>query len=77
MKKYTQESVVEILSDLKDAERDIVLKRYNLMQDGTNYTLKAIGNEYGVSAETVRQVELRALRKLKVRSEEMREIVCG
>jgi RNA polymerase primary sigma factor len=77
MKKYTHESVVGFLSELKDAERDILLKRYNLMKDGESYTLKAIGNEYGVSAETVRQVELRALRKLKVRSEEMREIVCG
>lgn len=77
MKKYTHESVVGFLSDLKEAERDILLKRYNLMKDGESYTLKAIGNEYGVSAETVRQVELRALRKLKLRSEEMREIVCG
>lgn len=77
MKKYTQESMLDVLSDLKDGERDIVLKRYNLVDDGKNYTLKAIGTQYGVSAETIRQVELRALRKLKNRSEELREIVCG
>lgn len=77
MKKYTQESMLDVLADLKDGERDIVLKRYNLVDDGKTYTLKAIGTQYGVSAETIRQVELRALRKLKNRSEELREIVCG
>jgi RNA polymerase primary sigma factor len=77
MKKYTQESMLDVLSELKDGERDIVLKRYNLVDDGKTYTLKAIGSQYGVSAETIRQVELRALRKLKNRSEELREIVCG
>jgi RNA polymerase sigma factor, sigma-70 family len=77
MKKYTHDSMLDVLSELKDGERDIVLKRYNLVDDGKTYTLKAIGGQYGVSAETIRQVELRALRKLKNRSEELREIVCG
>ncbi len=77
MKKYTHEYMADILSGLKEGERDIVTKRYNLTHDGSTYTLKAIGVEYGVSAETIRQVELRALRKLKVRSEDLREIVCG
>jgi RNA polymerase primary sigma factor len=75
MKKYTHDSMLNILSELKEGERDIVLKRYNLLDDGNSYTLKAIGVEYGVSAETIRQVELRALRKLKNRSTELREIV--
>jgi len=75
MKKYSHECVLDIIEDLKEGERDIVLKRYNLMNDGTNYTLKAIGLQYGVSAETIRQVELRALRKLKVRSTELKEMV--
>lgn len=77
MKKYTHDCMMDLLSDLKEGERDIVLKRYNLMNDGKTYTLKAIGTQYGVSAETIRQVELRALRKLKNRSEELREIVCS
>jgi RNA polymerase primary sigma factor len=77
MKKYTQDCVIKILSELKDTERDIMLKRYNITNDGKTYTLKSIGSMYGVSAETIRQVELRALRKLKVRSEELRELVYG
>lgn len=74
MKKYTHDCMLEVMSDLKESERDILVKRYNLQNDGSNYTLKSIGNQYGVSAETIRQVELRALRKLKLRSAELREL---
>ncbi|HPO02182.1 MAG TPA: RNA polymerase sigma factor RpoD/SigA [Treponemataceae bacterium] len=77
MKKYTQDSLVNILSDLKDTERDIMMKRYNLQNEGKPQTLKTIGGQYGVSAETIRQIELRALRKLKTRSSELRELVYG
>ncbi|HNY21580.1 MAG TPA: RNA polymerase sigma factor RpoD/SigA [Treponemataceae bacterium] len=74
MKKYTHDCMLEVMSDLKETERDILVKRYNLQNDGSNYTLKSIGNQYGVSAETIRQVELRALRKLKLKSEELKEL---
>lgn len=75
MKKYTHDCMLHVLSRLKNNEKDIMLKRYNLQNDGKNFTLKAIGNQYGVSAETIRQVELRALRKLRSCSDELREIV--
>ncbi len=75
MKQYSRECMLDALSELKESERDIMLKRYNLEDTGKTYTLKHIGAMYGVSAETVRQVELRALRKLQVRSEELREIM--
>jgi RNA polymerase primary sigma factor len=74
MKKYTQDRMLAVMDNLKDSERDIMIKRYNLQNDGSNYTLKAIGTQYGVSAETIRQIELRALRKLKNHSEELREL---
>jgi len=74
MKKYTHDCMLAVMSDLKESERDILVKRYNLHNDGSNYTLKSIGNQYGVSAETIRQVELRALRKLKLRSDELKEL---
>lgn len=77
MKRYSRECMLDALSDLKESERDIMLKRYNLEDNGKTYTLKNIGAMYGVSAETVRQVELRALRKLQGRSEELREIMYG
>lgn len=74
MKKYTHSCMLQILSGLKKKERDVMLKRYNFQKDGKNYTLKAIGNQYGVSSETIRQVELRALKKLRNCSDEFREI---
>lgn len=77
MKKYTHECMLQVLDGLKDGERDIMMKRYNMTNDGKSFTLKAIGSQYGVSAETIRQVELRALRKLRTQSENLRELVYG
>ncbi len=75
MREYTRECMLDVLSELKESERDIMMKRYNLHGDGKTYTLKHIGAMYGVSAETVRQLEIRALRKLRNRSEELREML--
>lgn len=77
MKKYTQESMMNVLSRLKNNERDVMLKRYAFNSGGKNFTLKAIGAQYGVSAETIRQIEIRALHKLRKSSEELREIAYG
>ncbi len=77
MRRYSRECMLEALSELKETEREIMLKRYNLDDSGKTYTLKNIGAMYGVSAETVRQVELRALRKLRGHSEDLREIMYG
>lgn len=75
MKRYTRECIFEILDGLKKNERDIIIQRYNLDDNGKNATLKTIGKQYGVSAETIRQVELRVLRKLQSRSNELREMI--
>lgn len=77
MKKYTNECILDVVSGLKDTEREVLSMRYNLGEHGKNYTLKKIGTMYGVSAETVRQVELRALRKLRSQSAELQEIAYG
>jgi RNA polymerase primary sigma factor len=39
------------------------------------YTLKRIGDELGISPETVRQIEKRAIKKLKQHAEELKEYV--
>lgn len=75
MKEYTRECVFNILDGLKENERDIMIKRYNLDNSGKSATLKTIGQQYGVSAETIRQVELRVLRKLQARSRELQEMI--
>lgn len=75
MKQYTRDCIMQILEGLKENERDIMIKRYNLDDSGKPVTLKNIGQQYGVSAETIRQVELRVLRKLQSRSRELHEML--
>lgn len=77
IEKNTRECILQILDDLKENERDIIIQRYNLNNSDKPATLKKIGQQYGVSAETIRQVELRVLRKLRARSHELHEMING
>lgn len=47
----------KLLSALPDRARDVLEKRYGLAADGTNFTLEAIGQTYGITRERVRQIE--------------------
>jgi len=60
------------LNKLMDRERRILMYRFQFF-DGERYTLKRIGDEMGISPETVRQIEMRALRKFKEQAGELRE----
>jgi RNA polymerase primary sigma factor len=56
--------IEEVLACLKEKERDIVIKRFGLF--GNNeMTLEEIGQEYNVSRERIRQIEAKAINKLK------------
>ncbi len=57
--------VKEMLSKLSQKERDILILRYGLNDDGKKKTLEEIGAIYSVSRERVRQIENRAICKLK------------
>ncbi|MDC7241666.1 MAG: RNA polymerase sigma factor RpoD/SigA [Spirochaetales bacterium] len=71
-KKCAEEDTRNSLERLKKKERDIIRYRYNFV-DGEKYTLKTIGEKMGISPETVRQIEIRALKKLKEEAPELRE----
>ncbi len=71
-KKCAAEDTRDSLSRLLKKERDIIRYRYNFV-DGKKHTLKTIGEKMGISPETVRQIEIRALKKLKEEAPELRE----
>ncbi len=54
----------KILSELTDRERRVVLLRFGL-EDGRARTLEEVGQEFNVTRERIRQIEAKALRKLR------------
>ena len=59
------EDIREILEKLSQKERDVLILRYGLDNNGMRKTLDEIGVQYGVSRERIRQIETRAISKLK------------
>jgi RNA polymerase sigma factor (sigma-70 family) len=53
-----------VLDHLSDRERDIIKLRFGLT-DGQHYTLSEIGERYQLSRERVRQIQAKAMRKLR------------
>ena len=54
----------KVLSELTDRERRVVLLRFGL-EDGRARTLEEVGKEFDVTRERIRQIEAKALRKLR------------
>jgi RNA polymerase primary sigma factor len=54
----------EVLNGLTERERRILELRYGLM-DGYSRTLEEVGKQYNVTRERIRQIEAKALRKLR------------
>jgi RNA polymerase primary sigma factor len=54
----------KILSELTDRERRVILLRFGL-EDGRARTLEEVGKEFNVTRERIRQIEAKALRKLR------------
>ncbi|KKW45425.1 MAG: RNA polymerase sigma factor [Parcubacteria group bacterium GW2011_GWB1_57_6] len=58
------EQVRTILTDLSPKERKILEMRHGLM-DGIYHTLEEVGKEFGVTRERIRQIEAKALEKIR------------
>ena len=74
MDKSLKEETMKFLEHLMIKEKEILMYRFSFY-GGKKYTLKKIGEELGISPETVRQIEIRAIRKLREYSEELKEFV--
>lgn len=59
-----KEQVADILSALTEREQKIVKMRFGL-DDGKNHTLEEVGQEFSVTRERIRQIEAKALAKLR------------
>ena len=55
----------ELLSDLPDRSRKVLVDRFGLNSKGETRTLDAIGKEYGITRERIRQIENHTLKKLE------------
>lgn len=59
------DDIKDMLEQLSQKERDVLILRFGLNNDGNKKTLNEIGSIYGVSRERIRQIENRAISKLK------------
>jgi RNA polymerase primary sigma factor len=64
MQKSSREETFRELSKLKEREKNVLIYRYQL-NGGKRHSLKKISGKMGLSPETIRQIELKALDKLR------------
>jgi RNA polymerase primary sigma factor len=74
MEKCLKTDTKRFLEHLQEKEKEILLYRFSFF-GGEKYTLKEISKIMGISPETVRQIELKAIKKLRDKSSEMQEYV--
>jgi len=71
-----REHIDVLLKDLKDREREVIILRFGL-RDGHPRTLEEVGKIFNVTRERIRQIEAKALRKLRnpVRSKKIKDFL--
>ncbi len=75
MKALMREKILEVLETLAPRERDVIKMRFGII-DGHQRTLEEVGRHFNLTRERIRQIEARALKKLRhpIRSREL--LIC-
>lgn len=74
MSKMVKEAISRLIDKLTERERSVLRARYGL-EGAEKATLKEIAEALGVSPETVRQIEMRSIRKLRELAADMKDIL--
>ena len=71
------EALTEILATLTDREADVLRMRFGMF-DGRTHTLEEVGQLFGVTRERIRQIENKAIRKLRhpSRAKKIKDFYC-
>ena len=71
-----KDEIKNVLKGLTEREEKVLRLRFGLL-DGRTRTLEEVGREFNVTRERIRQIEAKALRKLKhpTRSKRLRDFV--
>ena len=59
-----KEEIKAVLETLQEREQEVLELRFGLV-DGTSHTLEEVGKKFNVTRERIRQIEAKALRKLR------------
>ena len=62
--------VTEMLNNLDDREQQIIIRRFGLDSQYEPQTLQQVGVEMGVTKERVRQIQAKAIKKLRLNADE-------
>ncbi|KKU82583.1 MAG: RNA polymerase sigma factor [Parcubacteria group bacterium GW2011_GWA2_47_8] len=63
-RKFLKAHIIEILHTLRPREKKILEMRFGL-EDGETHTLEEVGKKFGVTRERIRQIEAKALQKIR------------